>query len=156
MATLWRAALLGLTVALAGACRQPPATPEARVRKLIDQSEAAAEARDVGALKGFVSDRYRDEQGLDKRALALLLAHEILAHQSLHLLTRVGSIDLSEPGRARVVVYVAMAGRPIASPSQLAGIKADIYRFDCGLVEEAGEWKVASAAWRPAELDDLQ
>ena len=50
-----------------------------------------------------------------------------------------------------------MAGTPIAGPEALAGLRADLYRFDLRLGEEPdGEWRVRSAEWRPAAVDDFR
>jgi len=57
----------------------------------------------------------------------------LLRQRSVHLLTRVVEIGLPRPGEATAQVLVAMAGSPIDGP-----------------------WRVVSAAWRPAALDDYR
>jgi hypothetical protein len=150
-----RLGVLLLALALA-ACRSTPDTPEGQIRAEIARAEQAAEEKDIGTLKGLVSDAYRGDEGLDKKTLALLLAQEFMRHQSIHLFTRISSIEIDPPGQARVVAFVAMAGRPIASPDELAAVRADVYRYDLELAEEEPRhWRVTSATWRPAEMEDL-
>lgn len=147
--------VLAVALALAG-CRSGPVTPEAQIRAAIARAEKAAEEKDIGTLKELVSDRYRGDEGVDKKTLTLLLAQEFMRHQSIHLFTRISSIEIDPPGNARVVVFVAMAGRPIASPEELAAVRADVYLYELGLAEEEPrQWRVTTATWRPAEIDDL-
>ena len=148
-----RLIFLGLVLWLAG-CSEPE-TPEARLRALIESAEQAAENREGRLLRGYIADSYRDPDGRDRRTVDGILRLVLLRHESIHLLTRISEIGFPEDGRAHAVVYVAMAGRPIAGPAQLAALRASLYRFELGFVDEDGEWRVASAAWRRAEPADF-
>lgn len=114
-----------------------------------------AEQKNVGGLRAVVSEKYADEHGQDKRAIEALLRFYFLRHQTIHLLTRVESVALPQPGRAQAVLYVAMAGTPLQEPSELSRLAADLHRFELEFVEEAGEWRLARANWRRAELTDF-
>ena len=126
------------------------------MRALLDQMEVAAEQKNLRLLKAMVSEQYSDGQDNDRQAILGLLTYHFLRHQSIHLLTRVTTIEFPEPGQASVSVYVAMAGRPIPDVDALTGLRADLYRFDFRL-REGGEsgWLVTGAAWRPAETADF-
>jgi hypothetical protein len=151
-----RFAAVALLAALALVCAGEPESPEARVLALLERAEVAAEERDVKALREMISERYADEQGRDKAALKALLAFHFLRNQSVHLLTRAGEIALPTPERAEVVVFVAMAGRPIPGPEALVGLRADLYRFDLVFEEVEGEeWRLVRAGWRRAMPDDF-
>jgi hypothetical protein len=147
---------LVLLAGLALACGGEPDTPEGRVRAVLAALEAGAEQRDAGAMKEHVSELYRDRHGNDKRAVAQLVAFHLLRNQSVHLLTRVAGVEISAPGQARALAYVAMAGTPIEGPEALLALRADLYRFDLDLREEDGAWRVASADWRSATVDDFR
>jgi hypothetical protein len=145
-----------LLAALTLACASESESPEARILALLERAEVAAEAHDVKALREMIAERYADEQGRDKAALKALLAFHFLRNQSVHLLARVGDIALPAPDRAEVVVFVAMAGTPIPGPEALAGLRADLYRFDLVFKEtEENEWRVVRAGWRRAMRDDF-
>ena len=119
--------------------------------------EAGAEARDAGAMKGHVSESYADAQGNDERAIAQLVAFHLLRNQSVYLLTRVRNVAIMAPGQGSAEVYVAMAGTPIAGPEALVGLRADLYRFDIQLASEPDDaWRIRSAQWRPAAVDDFR
>ena len=151
-----RLASAALFAALVLACASEPESSEARILALLERAEVAAEERDVKALREMISERYADEQGRDKAALRALLAFHFLRNQSVHLLTRAGEIALPTPERAEVVVFVAMAGRPIPGPEALAGLRADLYRFDLVFEEaEENEWRLVRAGWRRAVRDDF-
>ena len=143
-----------MAVLLAIACSKP-STPEQRVRAFLDRSEQAAEQKDVRTLRGAVSERYADADGRDRRTIEGILRLYVLRHESIHLLTRVDSIEFPKPAEARVGIYVAMAARPITNATQLAAFRANLYRFDLMLTEEDSEWRVLRADWRPAEPADF-
>jgi hypothetical protein len=138
---------LALIVLLAG-CRSEQASPEAQLRALIQSAATAAEQKDIGTLRDLLSDRYADEHGQDKRAVERLLRIHFLRNESVHLLTRVQSVTLMQPDQAQAVVLVAMAGVPIASEAELAGLRADLHRFEVDFVREDKAWRARRAAWR--------
>lgn len=132
-------------VLLAG-CSSPD-SPEVQVRQVIDQMEAAAEARDTGDFMEFVSDNFRDEYGQGPDAAARYARGYFIANQSLHLLTRVNSIEFPAPDEARADISVGMVGRE-ADAATAWNLAADLYDFDVVLRREGDEWKVTYAKWR--------
>jgi hypothetical protein len=122
------------------------ASPEQQVRAVIDAMEVAAEARDVGDLMEHVSAAYRDSQGQDRAEASRYARGYFIANQSIHLLTRIESVEFPSPDEARVQMQVGMAGRGGAQGA--GGLSADLYDFDVALVHEDGEWKVSFADWR--------
>ena len=159
-----RAWLAALPVVIVAACSADPDSPEAQVRALISRAESAAEKQDVGALKELISEGYTDEHGQDRQGVAGLLTYYFLRHQTIHLLTRIQSVEFADaergeladpgsagPGNARASVLVAMAGTPILVVDDLERLRADLYRFDFELLrEDDGEWRVTRAAWSRA------
>ena len=138
-----RFAFVGMLAVLAGC--SDDASPEQQVRAVIDSMEVAAEARDVGDLMEHVSPAYRSADGLDSAEAARYLRGYFVANQSIHLLTRIESLEFPTPDAARVKLQVGMAGRGAQGAADLS---ADLYDFDVALVREDGEWKVSYAAWR--------
>ncbi len=136
-------------------CAQDAETPEAQVRKLIKEAESAAENKHSGVLREFISERYRDSEGRDKRTIEGIIRYYFLRNQSIHLLTRTQAIRFPQPKRAEATVFVAMAGQPISSMQELPRIRADLHRFDIVFVTEDGAWKVVSAEWRRAVVEDF-
>lgn len=130
-------------------------TPEQRVRMLIASAEQAAEKKDISRLRGYVSERYADEDGRDRRTVEGILRLYLFRNEAIHLLTRIDSVTLVPPHQAQAVVYVAMAARPITRPAELGNFNANLYRFELGLAEEDKQWRVVHAAWRPAEPADF-
>ena len=136
-------------------CAQDAETPEAQVRKLIKEAEAAAENKNSGVLREFISEHYHDSEGRDKRTIDGIIRYYFLRNQSIHLLTRTQAITFPQPNRAETTVFVAMAGQPIPSLQELPRIRADLHRFDLVFVTEDGVWKVISAEWRRAVVEDF-
>ena len=123
-----------------------PASPEQQVRAVIDSMETAAEARDVGDLMEHISANYRDAQGQDRAEASRYARGYFIANQSVHLLTRIESLEFPSPDEARVKLQVGMAGRPGAPGS--SSVSTDLYNFDLALVREGDEWKVSYADWQ--------
>ncbi len=145
-----KAIFLGLVFLVLGGCSEEP-TPEARVRAFIDEMAASAEARSWLDFRTYVADAYQDSHGLNKKAVLGLIARYLLAHQQVYLLTRVPQvrIDREMPLEAQAIIYAAMAGQPIGSAQELAGIRADTYRFALEIAEqEDGELAVVSGRWQ--------
>jgi hypothetical protein len=138
------------------ACRSQPDTPEAQIRALIAKAETAAEEKDIGTLKDLISETYSGREGEPKRDVVRVIGFYLLRNKSIHLLTQVRRVALPEPKRAEATLFVAMAGRRIDAIDQLSGLRADIYRVDLTLADEAeGDWQVTRAAWRQADVTDL-
>ena len=106
-----RIAFLVVLAALAGCSGD--ASPEQQGRTVIDSMEVAAEARDVGDLMQHVSAAYRSADGLDRAETARYVRGYFVANQSIHLLTRIESLEFPAPDEARVKLQVGMAGRGV-------------------------------------------
>jgi len=150
---LSRSTFAVILLLLAG-CGEPD-SPENRIRQLIADGEAAVEARSVGDVRNLVSENYLDGKKRTRRDLTRLLAGYFLRNKSIHLLVQVNEILVEEPDRARAVIYVAMAGRPLGDVSQLPLVRADLYRIELELTEVEGEWRVTGGAWRKASSRDF-
>jgi hypothetical protein len=122
------------------------ASPEQQVRSVIESMELAAEERDVSGLMEHISDNYRDAQGQDRTEASRYARGYFIANQSVHLLTRIESLEFPQPDEARVKLQVGMAGR--GGETGAGALTADLYNFDVVLVREGGDWKVSYADWR--------
>jgi len=142
-----RALVIGVAL-LASACG-PQQTPEARVRAVVDTGEAAAEARDLSGLMALVSPAYRDERGNGPDELRQYLRGYLVMHQSVHLLTRVESIEFPYRDYAQVRLTVATLGRESAAATAF-GTAADVNEIVLELALEDDEWRVVRAAWQSA------
>ena len=135
-----------LAIALLAACGDSD-SPEAQVRAAIDAMEQAAEERDVGGVTEHISPQFRDGYGQDGNELSRYVRGYFIANQSIHLLTRVSSVDFPTKDEARAKVTVAMVGRE-ADESNAWNLAGDIYDFDVVFMRQDGEWKVTHAKWR--------
>lgn len=151
----WLSIPLVLGALLLPSCGGDELSPEARVKEIVAKAEEAAEARDLGAVKKLVSEAYSDEGGNDRRALLGIVQYYFLRFEALHLLVRIDSIAFPRPGRARVTAIAAMAGEPIPTAESLGSLRADVYRFDVDLIEEDGQYRLATARWQRAAARDF-
>jgi ketosteroid isomerase-like protein len=146
-----------LALALAACGGDAPPTPEEEVRALVEAFARAADQRDAGAALELISDAYADENGRDKRELHGVVAGYFLRNEAIHVVTRVKTVRLAEPPtQASVDAVAALTGAPVADPGEIAGLDADVYRFELeARREDDGRWRVSSAHWRPAQMGDL-
>ncbi|OQX44245.1 MAG: hypothetical protein B0D83_00090 [Candidatus Sedimenticola endophacoides] len=147
--------LLSLALLLV-ACSAEQTTPEERIRALVASAEAAAEARSAGDLGELLSEHYADARGRGRKELKRLALGYFLRHKSIHLLTQIERIELLDEERARVVLFVAMAGSPLEGVEQLLNLRADLHRFELDLVLEQAQWRVARAHWQRARAADFR
>ena len=138
-----------LLMALAVASCGGDTSPEAQVRAVVAEAEAAAEARDASALLDLVADDYRDGRGNGADEIRRYVRGYLVAHQSVHLLVRIEELELKATDLARLRATVAMVGRE-AEGAAAWDLAADVHEFDVTLAREDGEWRVTRADWRPA------
>jgi hypothetical protein len=137
--------LLVLLVALAHTGCAPDQSPEQQVRDVIAAGESAAERREVGELMDLVSAQYADEEGRDAATLEQYVRGYLLIHPSIHLLTRIESIDFPYADMARVRVTVGSLAREAPDPASL-DLAADVEELDIELVREDDTWRVRRAS----------
>jgi hypothetical protein len=137
-----------LLVLLAAACG-PSGTPDAQVRAVIARGEAVAEARDLSALMDLVSPTFQDGRGGNRDDLKLYLRGYFVTHQSIHLLTRVDSVEFPYRDMAKVSLTLGTLGRETAGTSAF-DLAADVHDVELELQLEDGEWRVTRASWQSA------
>lgn len=148
--------LLSLSFVAILSCSSKSDSPEDMVSELLKRAETAAEERDLGAFKEIISANYTDKARHDKKAIVGLLMYYFLRNKSIHLFTRITTVEFPHPEKAEVIMFVAMAGRPITNAEELLLIRADLYRFDIAFADEGNnDWKVIGAGWRRAERKDF-
>lgn len=147
-------AVAGLLLAASlclGGCGKPEA-PEAQVRALLAAGEAAAEARDLSGVLEHVSEDYRDARGGGRDELRQYLRGYFVMHQSVHLLTRVESVEFPYRDYARVRLTLGTLGREAAGATAL-DLAADVHDVVLELQLEDDAWRVVRAAWESGRRD---
>jgi len=137
-------------------CCSKSDSPEDMLREILKHAETAAEERDLSAFKEIISANYADEARHNKNEIVGILMYYFLRNKSIHLFTRITTIEFPHPEKAEVTMFVAMAGGPITSAEELLLIRADFHRFDIAFADEGdNDWKVIRARWRRAERKDF-
>lgn len=124
-------------------------TPDAKVRAVIEQGEHAAEARDLSGIMDLVAPSYRDGQGGGRDELKQYLRGYLVAHQAIHLLARVESVEFPYRDMAKVSLTLGTLGRDAAAATAF-DLAADVYDVELELALDGSEWRVTRASWRPA------
>jgi hypothetical protein len=112
------------------------------IAKLMSDVADAAEERDAGAVMQHVSAAYPNRAEVENTLRRYFFAYKTFDVTVRDLETTVSG------GEAFATFNVDMIG----VPKQVGGMdqflpRAATYRFDVTLVEEGGEWKIASARW---------
>lgn len=148
--------LLVAMLAVLSACSGDPESPEEQIREMLGAGEEAVEARSIMTVLGFISSDYRDKLGRQKMDIQRLAAGYMFRNKSIHLLTRVQQIALSDDNnQADVILFVGMSGVPMKAVEQLQFVRADLYRFDLSVRLEDGDWRVTAGSWRQAGFKDF-
>jgi len=141
---LSRRAWLGVVVATV-ACSGGPSDP---VQELLEDLEAAAEARDADRFGARLSEDFRPVRGRGRADSLATLRRYFAAYESVGLEVYGVEVD-RDSATAQVRCVVEFAGRA----RQLGGLSgllppAAVYRFELGVGEEEdGVWRVEQAAW---------
>ena len=130
-------------------------SPEDQVRQFIASAVTAAESREALAIRKLISDKYMDDSRRDRRALTAMAMGYFLRHKNIHLLTQISEIKFPMPDKARVKLYVAMAGSPVTGAQALLDMRADIYQFELILIRDGDDWLLQKLHWQHASLEDI-
>ena len=136
-----------LVAALASGCA--PSDPEAEIRALLAAAEQAAEERDVSFFGGLLGEGYRDTRGNDRDEVLRQLRGYFIANQRVEIVSRIDEITLEGEDAARAVVHAGMVGQR-SGATLIAGVQANLYRFELEFVNDGAEWQIIGADFRRA------
>jgi hypothetical protein len=137
----WLAIVASAVLAATTAGCDGTVDPEARVRAVVAAGETAAEARDLGELMALVSRDFRDGQGQGREELRQYLRGYLVTHPSVHVLTRIESVEFPYRDLARVRLTVGLLGRESADAAEF-DLAADVQDVVLELRLEGDEWRV--------------
>ena len=147
---------VALVITQLSSCDDSTMTPEDEIRAFIKSAEEDAENRDPEELSNKLSPAFRDSRGNNRSQISKLMRGYFFKYRKIHLLTRIHEINLDSEDSATVTVFVAMASTEIVDSSILAGIRAEIYKFDLSLIKFDNAWQIDSGKWQRASASDLQ
>ena len=139
----YRLATLALAASLA--CGGAPADP---VEELRAELEAAAEARDAQRFGRRLSEDLQGTGGLTRADALSTLRRYFAAYQSVNL--EVYGLEIDREGSTAVVRCVVEFTGRARSIGALGGLLPPeaVYRFELGVADEAGVWRVWRANWQ--------
>lgn len=120
-----------------------PVDEDEKVRRVIQDMTSAAEASNTGDILDHVSDRYSDEDGMNKKLLQGMLARQFLTRGALLIV--LGPIEVERQEATATARFDAVLAEGAAD----LGLSADALHFEVELVLEDGDWKVISHSRSP-------
>lgn len=127
---------------LAGCARTPP---EQALREAVDETAAAIESRDAGALQRRLADDFIGPEGMDRDAARRLATLHFMRHDALGV--TLGPREATLHGERATVRFSAAL---TAGSGRLLPDAARVYRVETGWRLVDGDWRMTSAEWMPA------
>ena len=123
--------------------------PELEIRALLAAAEEAAEARDAGFFAELLGTSYRDARGNGRDEALRMIRGYFIANQRVAIVSSVDEVRLEGADAARAVVHAGMLGQR-SGAGLIAGVDAELYRFELELVNDDGDWRIIGATWSRA------
>jgi hypothetical protein len=115
-----------------------PVDDDEKVRRVVQAIAEAAEDSNTGDILDVVSDRYSDDDGLDKKMLQAMLARQFLTRG--RILVVLGPIAVDRQESTATATFEAV----IAEGAEGLGLSADAQGFIVELELEEDDWMVVS------------
>jgi hypothetical protein len=142
-------------LAVAASCGTP--SEEARIRGLLKASVAAAEKRDIDALRRSFAPDYADFEGRNTEGTLRLITDHLDRYRGvvIHLLG--ARLEALEPdGRASVTCEVSLSHGAAEVLRKLIRYSGEYYRIKIDLKKpDSQEWRFIYAEWSSIGLTDL-
>ena len=133
--------ILGAVLALVGCARTPP---EEALRARVAALEAAVDARDAGALRGFLADDFIGPGGMDDAGARRLAQGMFLRYRDIG--TRLGPLSVELQDRHATVRFDAVV---TGGAGALLPQSGQVYDVTTAWRLEGDEWRLVSAEWNP-------
>lgn len=147
-----RAWLMLVVVLVAGTgCRK---SEEARIRALLDDAVAGAEAANPKKTLERVADDFRADNGADRDAVRGVLAREMLQGNRITVIRRDQDVTV-EGDAAKVSFDAALLRGDRAKLKGLVPQRMGTWRFALELEKRDGDWWIVAASYQPIPTTDF-
>jgi hypothetical protein len=118
----------------------------AELSALLDEAEAAAEARDAGFFRGLVAEAYADAEGRSRDDLVGLARGYFALNAHVEVIVRVPEITLLGDDAAEMTLEAAVIGRP--SGGSVIDSDPGFFKVAVELVKDGSRWQVVGSDWQ--------
>lgn len=132
---------LAAVMLLAGCNRTPP---EEALRARVSALEDAVDARDAGALRGFLAEDFIGPGGMDDAGARRLAQGMFLRYRDIG--TRLGPLTVALKDRHATVRFDAVV---TGGAGTLLPQSGQVYDVTTAWRLEDGDWRLVSAEWKP-------
>lgn len=144
--------VLVLLLAAGAACHRE--NEQEKVKKVVTAVQAAIEEKNIRGATGYISKGYSDPQGNNFEAVRSLLLGYFFRYPKIS--AYITHLDISVDGTtARASLKAILtSGKKTGSVSDVVPVELGVYRFDVEFRKESGDWKITSARWSQADLQN--
>lgn len=144
--------ILVLCIAAGLACHKED--EKEKVKKVITAVRTAVEEKSVRGVTAHIAKDYKDPQGNNFEALRGLLLGYFLRYPKIS--GYITHLDMSVDGASAKTTLKAIltSGKKTGSVTDVVPEQLGVYRFDVEFRKESGDWKITSARWSEATVQD--
>lgn len=128
-------------------------TEQDKVKKVIMEIQTAAEQKDVNKIINNLSTAYSDPQGYNHEAIKGLLLGYFFRYPKVSVYLNSLEITVDDTSSRALFQAVLTSGKKTGSLKDIIPHSLGIYDFDVWFAKESGDWKITSAKWEEALID---
>lgn len=152
MKKIMTVAFLILLIAVNSACHRE--NDQEKIKNIIYGVEKGVEEKNIRGVTNHVAKEYLDPQGNNFAAIRGLLLGYFFRYPKIS--GYITHLNISVDGvSARVFLKAILtSGQKTGSVSDVVPEQLGMYRFDVFFKKESGDWKIISAQWSQADLQN--
>ncbi len=145
-------AILILLIAANSACHKE--NDQEKIKKIVYGVQKAVEDKNIRGVTTHIAKDYSDPQGNNFEAMRGLLLGYFFRYPKIS--GYITHLDISVDGTsARALLKTILtSGQKTGSVSDVIPTELGVYRFDVVFKKESGDWKITSAQWSQADLQN--
>lgn len=119
-----------------------------KVKSVVADMAAGAEAKDIAHVKKHIAKEYRDPSGNDYDALKGLMLFYFMQRPDINVFLRRQQVEVNGDRAKMSMNAVISRGAKVADIKDIGQAEASGFIFDLTFQRRGGDWLLVSAVWR--------
>jgi len=125
-----------------------------KIKDVIADMAAGAEAKDISRVKKHIAKEYKDPAGNDYDALKGIMLFYFMQQDSINVFLRRQEVEVNS-GRGHAAVRAVISrGKKLGSVKDIVPEEAGGFVFDFTFDRRGGDWLLISATWRQVNVTE--